>query len=65
MAVFSFRIQYETAGFVVSIVLHEVCYLQFDAYYYSDTSRECSSVKFNVGDISVVGPVVIGTFLAT
>lgn len=65
MAVFSFRTQCETTGFVVIIVLHEVCYLQFYAYYYSDTSRKCSSVKSYVGGIPVVGPVDVGTFLAT
>lgn len=66
MAVFSFRTECETTGFVVIIVLHDVCYLlHFHAYYYSDTSRECSSIKSDVGDIPVVGPVDIGTFLAT
>ena len=34
-------------------------------YYFSDTSRKCSSVKSDVGSITVVGTVYIGNVLAT
>ena len=35
------------------------------AHYFSDTSRECSSVKSDVGSVTVVGTVDTGAFLAT
>jgi hypothetical protein len=45
---------------------HEVChkFVHINCYF-SDTSRECSSVKSDVGSVTVVGTVDIGIILAT
>lgn len=46
--------------------LHHVCHkFMHITYYFSDTSRECSSVKSDVGSVTVVGTVYIGIVLAT
>ena len=45
---------------------HELCHkFMHITYYFSDANRECSSVKSDVGSVTVVGTVVIGIILAT
>jgi len=45
---------------------HVLCHkFMHITHYFSDTSRECSSVKSDVGSVTVVGTVYIGSVLAT